>query len=147
MVGNELRMKRNVKFGGKQEYYGEDTKHKDGNWGEETEEGAHRGRYPTDTMEFPIRKGRGGAGTRSEEMVEYIVKTYSNEGQSVLDITCYDAITGHVCKRLGRKYVGIDLNPTSYEGKELINEESSQESKVESSQSNQGLDDSDDDDA
>ena len=56
-------------------------------------------------------KGEGGAGTRHADMVDYFIKTYSNEGDRVLDLTCYDAITGERCQELGRNYIGIDRDP------------------------------------
>ena len=44
-----------------------------------------------------------------------MIDTYSNEGDNILDITCYDAITGHECKNKKRNYTGIDLNPVAFE--------------------------------
>ena len=110
MVGNKFFKKRNVKFGGKEEYYGKDTKHKD-NWGEETIKGGHIGRYPTDILRYDVRKGTGGASTRPNELVDYMIKTYSNIGDHILDICCYDALTGKRAIQLQRNYTGIDLNP------------------------------------
>ena len=106
MTGDEFHMKRNVKHGGAQEYWGTSP---DKN--EETVEGGHRGRYPTTLLEFPIRKGKGGAATRHPDMVDYFIKTYSNKGDRVLDLTCYNAITGVRCLKSDRFYVGIDVNP------------------------------------
>ena len=97
MTGDLFHKKRNVKYGGAQEYWGTSP---DKN--EETEEGGHCGRYPTTLLEYPIRKGEGGAGTRHPDMVDYFIKTYSNEGDRVLDLTCYDAITGERCQELCR---------------------------------------------
>jgi len=112
MIGSEFHKKRLVKYGGNQEYYGKDKKHKD-NWGTETTKGGHKGRYPKDILTFNIKKSKkneNDASTRPIELVEYIIKTYSNENDNVLDITCYDAITGKVCEKLNRQYTGIDLN-------------------------------------
>ena len=108
MVGDEFHKKRNVTFGGDQQYWGQEGQQVEN---EETEEGGHTGRYPTTLLQYPIKKGAGGAATRTEEMVEFFIKTYSNEGDTVLDITCYDAITGAVCRDLNRKYIGIDIDP------------------------------------
>ena len=46
--------------------------------------------------------------TRTEEMIELFIKHYTKEGDTVLDPTCYKGLTGKVCKRMGRKWVGID---------------------------------------
>ena len=52
--------------------------------------------------------------------MEFFVKTYSNAGDTVLDITCYDAITGKVCRDLGRSYIGIDIDPHVSNGIEVV---------------------------
>eukprot|EP01050_Picozoa_sp_SAG11_P010265 SAG11_NODE_1019_length_6159_cov_23.425248_5_plen_999_part_00 len=113
MTGDEFHPKRVVKHGGGQEYYG-----KSPGKSEITAEGGHKGRYPETLLNFPIRKGAG-AGTRPADMVDFFIETYSNEGDNVLDITCYDAITGERCLALGRNYVGIDLNPHVENGIEV----------------------------
>jgi site-specific DNA-methyltransferase (adenine-specific) len=47
--------------------------------------------------------------TRPEEMVELMIKSYSNEGDVVMDFTCHMGLSGQVCKRLNRKWIGGDL--------------------------------------
>lgn len=47
-------------------------------------------------------------------LMEYLVRTYSNEGDTVLDNAMGSGTTGVACKRLGRKFVGIELDPTHY---------------------------------
>eukprot|EP01050_Picozoa_sp_SAG11_P003043 SAG11_NODE_164_length_13880_cov_328.002540_2_plen_684_part_00 len=113
MDGEEFHQKRTVKHGGKQEYWG---KSPDKNV--VTDEGGHKGRYPKTLLQYPIRKGDG-AGTRPAELVDFIIKTYSNEGDSVLDITCYDAITGERCLALQRNYLGMDRDPHVENGIEV----------------------------
>lgn len=87
---------------GKSTYYGSRSKK------QETNEG-HTGKYPTNVLNYPrhIR----GASTRPNELVDFFIKTYSNEGDTVLDLTCYNALTGHRCLELNRRYIGVDLNP------------------------------------
>lgn len=41
-------------------------------------------------------------------MMEYFVKTYSNEGQVVLDLAMGSGTTGLACKNTGRGFVGIE---------------------------------------
>eukprot|EP01045_Picozoa_sp_COSAG04_P007189 COSAG04_NODE_370_length_15729_cov_5.743506_2_plen_1041_part_00 len=118
MVGDEFHKKRVVRHGGAEEYWGNSP---DKN--EEKVEGGHTGRYPTTVLNYPIKKGAGGAATRCEEMVEYFVKTYSNAGDTVLDITCYDAITGGVCRDMGRSYIGIDVEPRVTNGITVVGAE------------------------
>ena len=105
MRGNKYYQKRNAKVGTQQNpYYGQ-TGLKE----EYPPNCGHVGKYPNNIIEMPIRLA--GACTRPREMVEYFIKTYSNEQSEVLDITCSDFITGKVCDELNRNYTGIDLNP------------------------------------
>lgn len=107
MIGNDFHPKRNVRVGSKENtYYGKELSNKKDNY--PINEG-HIGRYPNNIINMPIRLG--GACTRPIEMIEYFIKTYTNENSEVLDITCSDCITGKVCDKLNRKYLGIDLNP------------------------------------
>lgn len=111
MIGDEFHKKRNVIYGGQDKYYGE-CKVKENI---ETEEGGHSGRYPNTYLEYPIRKSKktdkNTASTRPDELVDFFIKTYTNEGDKVLDITCYDGLTGKRCDILKREYTGIDLDP------------------------------------
>jgi DNA modification methylase len=51
-----------------------------------------------------------GFSTRPTELVELILKSYTQEGDVVLDPTCYQGMCGAIAKRLGRRWIGIDLN-------------------------------------
>ncbi len=44
------------------------------------------------------------------ELMEYLVKTYSNEGDTVLDFTMGSGTTGVACKNTNRKFIGIELD-------------------------------------
>jgi site-specific DNA-methyltransferase (adenine-specific) len=103
MIGNEFHPKRNVNHGGDHKYFG-----KRNNINHITKEGGHTGRYPTTFLEYKVRRDHTGI-TRTDEMMDYFIKTYSNEGDMVLDMTCHNNYTGDRCNELKRNFIGIDI--------------------------------------
>ena len=69
----------------------------------------HTGTYPTTYKDWKIRKDHTGI-TRTDEQMDYFIKTYSNEGDTILDMTCCEDYLGNRCETLQRNYIGIDLN-------------------------------------
>ena len=69
--------------------------------------------HPTHHLEFKRRKHP--FSTRPIELCEYFIKTYTNEGDTVLDLTCSDGQSMISCKNLTRNYIGIDLDPSMIE--------------------------------
>ena len=47
--------------------------------------------------------------------MEYLVKTYTNEGDVVLDFTAGSFTTGVACQNTNRKFIGIELEEQYYE--------------------------------
>lgn len=105
MVGNKFYPKRNVKHGGDQKYFG--TRNNI-SANVITNEGGHTGKYPTTYLEYNVRRD-GTAITRTDEMIDYFIKTYSNEGDYVLDMTCHNKYVGNRCILHNRSYLGIDI--------------------------------------
>jgi len=48
-------------------------------------------------------------------LMEYLVKTYTNEGDTVLDNCMGSGTTGIACKNLNRKFIGIEQDPNYFE--------------------------------
>ena len=48
-------------------------------------------------------------------LMEYLIKTYTNEGETVLDFTMGSGTTGVACQNLNRNFIGIELDKEYYE--------------------------------
>lgn len=48
-------------------------------------------------------------------LMEYLIKTYTNEGETVLDFTMGSGTTGVAAVNLKRKFIGIELDPGYFE--------------------------------
>mgnify|MGYP003642153428 CR=1 FL=1 len=106
MIGDKFVNKRKVKYGGQHGYWGEDGIKKDNEY---IDEEGHRGKYPKNVLEYPIRKDKTGI-TRTDEHIDYFIKTYSNEKDTILDMTCHNEFVGNRAELLKRNYIGIDIN-------------------------------------
>ncbi len=48
-------------------------------------------------------------------LIEYLIKTYSNEGETILDNCMGSGTTAIACMNTGRKYIGFELDKEYYE--------------------------------
>ena len=48
-------------------------------------------------------------------LMEYLIKTYTNEGETVLDFTMGSGTTGVACKNLNRDFIGIEIDKDYFE--------------------------------
>jgi site-specific DNA-methyltransferase (adenine-specific) len=73
----------------------------------------HDWRNPSSVQFFNNReKGRGFHPTQKPvALMEYLIKTYTNEGETVLDFTMGSGTTGVAAKNLNRSFIGIELDP------------------------------------
>lgn len=56
-------------------------------------------------------------------LMEYLIKTYTNKGETVLDFTMGSGTTGVACKNLDRDFIGIEKDAEYFEiAKKRINE-------------------------
>ena len=49
------------------------------------------------------------------DLLEWLIKTYSNEGETVLDNCMGSGSTGVACLKAGRRFVGMELDPRFFE--------------------------------
>ena len=67
--------------------------------------------YPTEFLKYSLpsaNKGRNHPTEKPIELMEYLIKTYSNERDTILDNTMGSGSTGVAAKNLNRKFIGIE---------------------------------------
>ena len=65
--------------------------------------------YPNELLEFNIECDTNHETQKPIKLMEHLIKTYSNEGDCVLDNTMGSGTTGIGCVNTNRKFVGIEL--------------------------------------
>ena len=65
--------------------------------------------YPNELIEFDIESDTCHETQKPVKLIEYLIKTYSNEGDVVLDNTMGSGTTGVGCVNTNRKFIGIEL--------------------------------------
>ncbi len=67
--------------------------------------------YPRTILEIPYDRNRGLHPTQKPvALMEYLIRTYTNEGETVLDFVMGSGTTGVACKNLNRNFIGIELD-------------------------------------
>ena len=76
-----------------------------------------RGAYPKMSIEIKSIDYRKRIHTTQKpvKLIEYLIKTYTNEGDRVLDFTAGSFTTAIACMNTGRNFVGIELDEKHYE--------------------------------
>lgn len=72
--------------------------------------------YPTDILDFagvPVTQLEHPT-QKPVPLLEYLIETYTREGETVLDNCMGSGSTGVACRNTGRGFIGIELNPDYY---------------------------------
>jgi site-specific DNA-methyltransferase (adenine-specific) len=88
-------------------------KNKGGNLGHCVDKGGY---YQTETgfhnsiLEYSNKSGKGHLHPTQKpvDLMEYLVKTYTNENETILDFTMGSGSTGVACFNTNRKFIGIE---------------------------------------
>jgi site-specific DNA-methyltransferase (adenine-specific) len=73
--------------------------------------------YPTSILEFSnaVQTGKQHPTQKPVALMEYLIKTYTNEGETVLDFTMGSGTTGVACVNTNRNFIGIELDEGYFE--------------------------------
>ena len=79
---------------------------------------------PTTLMSFDkVRRGALHPTQKPVPLMEYLIKTYTNEGETVLDFTMGSGTTGVACVNLNRNFIGMELDDKYFDiAKKRIND-------------------------
>lgn len=73
-------------------------------------------KYPTDILTFPNKVQNHVHPTQKPvDLLQYLIKTYTNEGMTVLDNTMGSGSTGVAAKKLNRNFIGIEKDKKYFE--------------------------------
>ena len=69
-------------------------------------------KYPQSILVFSnaVQKGKVHPTQKPVPLFEYLIKTYTNEGETVLDNCMGSGTTGVACKNLNRNFIGMELD-------------------------------------
>ena len=68
------------------------------------------GGYPRQVQMFKSEGGTIHPTQKPVQLMEYLIKTYTNESETVLDFTMGSGTTGVACNNLNRKFIGIEMD-------------------------------------
>ena len=71
--------------------------------------------YPKSIIEFGTDNKKNVHPTQKPvPLMEYLIRTYTNEGDVVLDNCMGSGTTGVACVNTGRKFIGVEMDETYY---------------------------------
>lgn len=71
--------------------------------------------YPSEIIEFGLDKDSVHPTQKPVALMEYLIKTYSNEGETVLDNCMGSGTTGVACVNTNRNFIGIELDQNYFD--------------------------------
>jgi DNA modification methylase len=72
-------------------------------------------RYPLNFIEFAKDYAKQHPTQKPVALLEYLIKTYTLEGETVLDFTMGSGSTGVACVNTGRNFIGIEMDDKYFE--------------------------------
>ena len=83
----------------------------------EAEKKTYDDKHPTTIISIPREIGKGTSHPTEKpiDLMEYLIKTYTNKGDTVLDNTMGSGTTGVACKNLNRNFIGIEMDDKYFE--------------------------------
>jgi site-specific DNA-methyltransferase (adenine-specific) len=71
--------------------------------------------YPKQVLSFASEGATIHPTQKPVALMEYLINTYTNEGDTVLDFTMGSGTTGVACKKINRNFIGIELNKAYFD--------------------------------
>jgi len=102
MIGNDdMTNKRNNSYNEEDSYYGN----------QKPNQSNHKGRFPTNFLgKFSRIIQTKSPKSIHDDITKRMILTYTNEGDTILDMTCCDRNNGDISKELKRNYIGVDIS-------------------------------------
>ena len=86
-------------------------------------------RYPSSVQKFNTEVGKHPT-QKPVALMEYLIKTYTNENELVLDFTMGSGSTGDACKNTKRNFIGIEKDENYFKIAEKRIKETKQQTKL-----------------
>ena len=84
----------------------------------QTEVKSEGNRYPRDVLYFKTAESEGKTFHKTQkplDLMEYLIKTYTNENETILDFTMGSGTTGVACKNTNRNFIGIEMDDNYFD--------------------------------
>ena len=73
------------------------------------------GNFPRQVLDFASESGTVHPTQKPVALMEYLIRTYTNEGETVLDFTMGSGTTGVACANTGRNFIGIERDENFFQ--------------------------------